>query len=325
MALGMIAAVLVAAAVMAIPAETAPTASQVSCDGSGDAAAISAAAGPVVEVQGTCLLEAPVRLEGGVTYIGHGATLRATVPMPALMASVGWLDDHLWTQYPHRVIGFELDGAGLAERGLVVRAWGSLIEALYVYDVTGDGIVVSNESQNGTLLANTQVNGTIRSVRVDGVGGNGVRVVDGGNSVTDWTLQDSWIGNPGGDGVFLENAAGWQVRNVHIYGVGGDAIDARRCYGTGIEGNYIEDFAAGQWGISCTVQGDSSTVIAGNRVQGTTGTWIGLYGTYGVGLVAVTGNVLRGVGAGGTGIVTAKNTASRLTVVKSGNLIDSGV
>src|SRR6185312_12509138 len=93
-----------------------------------------------------------------------------------------------------------------------------------------------------TTLTNTQVNSRINNVFIHDVSGNGINVVDTGNSVTDTDVLDSWLGGIGQSGINLQNAAGWKIRGNHLYGIGENAIYANRCFGTAIEGNYIEDF-----------------------------------------------------------------------------------
>ena len=69
-------------------------------------------------------------------------------------------------------------------------------------------------------MGNMQVNGKIDGVFVERSAGHGIHVQDTGNSITDWNLMNSWLSTSAGSGLMLDNAAGWQVRNHHIYGVG---------------------------------------------------------------------------------------------------------
>jgi hypothetical protein len=167
-------------------------------------------------------------------------------------------------------------------------------------------------------------------------GGAGFRVVDPDNNITDGVLERSWIASSGTNGVSLDNAAGWQLRNLHIYGVARHAIDARRCFGTGINDNYIEDFGHQgtvgfiYYGIHCTVQGNVSNVISGNKVNQlhaipAQGSFIsiGLDGNYAVGAASVTSNAIHGTGnVRETGLAYNKGGATAMTVVSTGNQVN---
>ena len=205
-------------------------------------------------------------------------------------------------------------------------------------DAPSDGIRITSLSSNGTHLSNTtQVNSIIADVFVHDSGASGINIVDPDNTVTDWVIERAWIASSGQHGIDLDNAAGWQIRNNHIYGVQLNAINAHRCFNTGIHDNYIENFGSQAtststyYGIRCTVQGDVANTIAGNMVNQMFGlpatgsfVYIGLDGVnYGTGRVTVTGNGIVGRSTNPEiGLKYAKGGGTALNVVSTGNLVD---
>jgi len=222
--------------------------------------------------------------------------------------------------------------------GIILRSWQSVVADLYVTDMGGDGIRVTNLSRNGTKLTSTEVNGRISGSFIEHSGRYGVYVEDTGNAVTDWEVMDNWIASSGVDGIHLDNAAGWVVERDHIYGVPHTAIYANRVFATSISDNDIEDFGGaktpGTWyGIDATVQGDAASTLTGNRVfnvngeatPGSTYRYIALSRVnYGSGVCGVTGNVVRGAGTPrGTGLyyATGGGRGVHLTVTSTGNAV----
>jgi hypothetical protein len=301
--------------------------------------------GDLVQIHGACLLRETVILRGDRAYQGDsrtGTILRQArhANLPALMVSDGWYADTVYTGEPIRLEHLTLDG-NKAENsftnGLVIRSWQTVIDDLLVENTPGDGIQITNLSRNGVELTTTQVNGRISNVFVTGSGGDGIHVVDTGNSVTDWNLLDSWVAYSGKSAINLENAAGWTVRGNHVYGVQQNALYANRCFATAIDQNYIEDFggAGGSdtwFGIACTVQGGAASVISGNRVfmfapeaVSARFVYIGVPTVnYGTGQINVTGNSIRG--AGGTndiGLDYQLGAGEGLNLLSSGNNVQA--
>jgi hypothetical protein len=291
----------------------------------GDAAKLNgaiqaSAAGDAIAIHGRCLLTGTVALKGSRSYIGDsrtGTILRQAdgADLPAVMASESWMENAKGTGTPMRVAHLTVDGNRARNRGthgLLIRSWLTAIEDVQVRDAPGDGIRLVNTARDGeTRLTSTQVNGRISGCFINNSGGNGIRVDDPGNAVTDWDLLDCWIAGSGESAVRLDNAAGWKIKGVHIYGVKQHAIYARRCYSTTIADNLIEGFGenGGEentwYGIACTAQGGSASVITGNKVfrlnaktAGAKFVFIGIpQVNYGTGMVNVVNNVIRGAGS----------------------------
>ena len=174
---------------------------------------------------------------------------------------------------------------------------------MQVSNAPGDGIRVTDEgADNSTVITNTQVNSRLSDLFISHSGGDGIRVFDAKGSVTDSLILNSWVASSGKSAINLDDAAGWQVINNHLYGVQRHAIFANRCFGTTIADNCaprpsltpafclpltacvnadIEDFGGVQqtvdalgspsdpatfFGIACTVQGGATSVIRHNKV-----------------------------------------------------------
>jgi len=302
--------------------------------------------GDAIEIHGVCLVNQTIVLHGNRTYTGDsrtGTILRQEdgSNLPAMLASDSWALDSATTGDPIRIAHLTLDGNSAKNTGthaLVVRSWLTVIEDLQVVNAPGDGIRITNLSKNNVPLQNTQVNGTLSDCFITASGGNGIHVVDTGNSVTDWNLLDSWVASSGQSAILMDNAAGWRISGNHLYGVPQHGIFASRCYATAIESNYIEDFGdsggtGNTWyGIACTVQGDAASVIGGNKVFQFNGepssgsfVYIGVpQVNYGTGELNVVNNTIRGAGgAADTGLSYQLGGGAGLLVLSRDNNVQS--
>jgi len=318
-----------------------------------DAAAIQAAInasapGDAIVIKGPCLLSATITLLNNRTYRGDsrtGTVLKQAngANLAAMLASDSWVNNATYVSTGEQVQDLTLDGSRAnntaATVPLLLRAWNSRVYNVEVENAPGDAIQITSLSQNGTHLASTNhaVNNVFSDLFIHASTGAGFRIVDPDNNVTDGVLERSWIANSGTSAVDSDNTAGWQLRDLHIYGVPVTAIDARRCFATGIDDNYIEDYGqqgtAGTtyYGIHCTVQGNVGNVIAGNTVSQFHGVpaagsfvAIGLSGNYGAGAISVTDNAIRGSGdARETGLAYSKGSAASMSVTSTGNEVDN--
>jgi hypothetical protein len=314
-----------------------------------DAATINGAiagsnVGDEIIIGGRCLINQTIKLLGDRSYRGEsrtGTTLTqaAGADLTAILASDSYLDNSPTTGTPVSVRQMTLNGNAdnntAPTAGFIVRSWQTVIEDLQIRSMGGHGIWFSNESANGTRLTNTSVNGQIVGNFITDSGGHGIFVDDPGNSLTDWNLSRNWIASSGLDGIHLDNAAGWVIRNNHVYGVPRNAIYANRLWGTSITDNYIEDFGgtsdAGTWyGIQATVQGGVASTISDNKVFNIDGEsnaestyrYVGISQVnYDTGIVSVTGNAVRGGGSpSGTGFYFARGPGEALMVSSTGNI-----
>ena len=289
------------------------------------------AEGDAIVFDGTCLVTETIPLLGNRSYQGRSRT--GTViqqadgaNLPAIFASDSYLDNSPTTGRGTalRTMTIKANSATNPDAGdaVVMRSWQSFIEDVQISDARRHAIRLTNLSANGTPLTNTQVNGRIAENQINRSGGSGLFVEDTGNSVTDWQLEDNYIAGTGGDGIHLENAAGWMINGNHVYDVDGDnALYAHRLYGSSISDNYIEDF--GTVGILARVQGGAASTITTNRIfqnAGRGGTFLQVLGNYGNAKAAVNSNTIRGRGLG-IGLDYQRGSAQSLEVTSNGNLV----
>jgi len=297
--------------------------------------------GDRIQIHGTCLLNATIVLLGDRTYEGDSRTgtifrQASGSNLPALLASDSWNDDWTYTGDPIRIAQLTLDGnssANSATNALVIRSWLTVIEDIQVENAPADGMQITSLSKNGVGLKGSEVNGHISNVFVTNSGATGIHVVDPGNSVTDWSLLDSWVAYSGQSAIYMDNAAGWTVRGNHVYGIQQHAIFANRCWATSIDENYIEDFGgsggSNTWyGIACTVGGGAASVISGNKVfmftkEPPSGDFVFIgvpQVNYGTGVMNVVGNTILGAnGRHDTGLSYLLNGGNGLEVLSSNN------
>jgi hypothetical protein len=318
-----------------------------------DAATINAAiagsnVGDEIVFKGTCLINQVIKLKPDRSYRGEsrtGTVLKQAngANLVGILVSEGFMNNTTTTDTPVSIRQLTIDGnkannTTAATSGIILRSWQSIVKDVYITGMRGNGIRVTNKSANGTELTNTQVNGQIIGNFIEDSGQHGVFIEDTGNSVTDWQLTDNWIAESGIDGIHMDNAAGWYVERNHIYDVKQNAIYAHRMFGTSISDNYIEGFGEGStagtyYGIQATVQADTGSTIANNRVfrLGPTGNasstfrFIGLTAVNydGTGVVNVNGNTVRGQSSSKeTGLYYSGSSSSRkLLVLSTDNLV----
>jgi parallel beta-helix repeat protein len=325
-------------------------------DTASDAATINnaiagSAQGAVLLIQGTCLLTSPIKLLGNRTYTGgqSGGQTDATKPTGTVLVQGGPMgyvlasDAYVSTSTPVssgdplaiRDLTVLCNGTG-STNGIVVMSWLADVEHVYVSGCGGSGIVDTNANATGTIT-NTSVNSRFDDNFIENSGKYGFYVQDSGNSITDGFFRDNQVSGSHIDGVHLENGAGWVVSGNHLYGDGQDGIYVHRMFGTTIADNYVEDFASAQtsgsyYGIEADVQGDVASTVSGNKVfndgaaESATAshTYIALTQVgYGIGNVAVTGNVVVGRQSSDVGL-SFTGGGNPLQVSSTGNRV-SGV
>lgn len=314
-------------------------------DSTSDAARLQSAIdasnpGAEINIQGgTCLLTRGITLLGDRTYAGGntaGTVLKQDGPMPYLLASSAYVRNAGTTGDPLAIrdLTVACNGSGSTD-GIIVLNWDSDVEHVTVGGCGGSGIVDTNSTANGSAITNTSVNSRFDNNFITMSGQYGFEVFDSRNSVTDGFLVDNQIASSGKDAIHLANAEGWDVSGNHLYGVGQDAIQADRMYGTTIANNYIEDFGdqqtSGTWyGILGTAQGGYGSSINGNKINnngtrpdGASYIFLGITQVnYGTGSVSVTGNVIVGTRPGDVGLYFSGG-GNRLVVASSGNVVSA--
>ena len=333
-------------------------------------AAQSCQPGHAVLVHGYCLLTATIVLPKRCDFLGNSRTgtlfkQANHTNLLALIATSSWNHSQPWTSLPVRIAHFGVDGNAMYNNHsgninqtmlvpalVVIEAWNSVVEDLHLYNSPGDGVRITSVGRDGTTTLHTsQVNSVFNNLFVENSFRHGVYVQDPKNAVTDSNLMNSWVSTSGGSGVYMENGAGWQIRNNHLYGNHQHGIYINRCYATSVVDNYVEDFGleVGQgavsslfswyYGIACVPQGETGSVVAGNKVfqlRGLTSTattaapsfaYIGIPYTHGVGQMNVVNNIVRGVNNSGTiGLRYCGGSGQQLMVLSSGNnVFDVGI
>lgn len=292
-----------------------PGLSGVACrNDTGDAARIQAAIdasapGTVLQISGTCLLTKGIVLAGDRKYVGGpttGTVLKQHGPMSFVLASSAYVDSSATTGDPIQIrdLTVACDGSGSTD-GIIIMNWQTEVRQVNVNGCGGSGIVDTAVAQNGKAITNTSVNSRFEDNFISGNAKYGIEVLDPGNAVTDGFATDNQIANTGADGMYLQNAEGWVISGNHLYGNGGNGIDAERLYAATISNNYVEDFGATalsgtRYGITGSAQGGLGSVIAGNKVFNDTGEEPGVSyvyiaitaANYGTGYLSVSGNVI---------------------------------
>ncbi len=225
-----------------------------------DSAIASLPAGSELKILGECEVSKTVVLTGGRSYVGGGRTTTIKqaggANLGAVVASDAWAANAHTCGTPLRLSHIAINGNRAANsrgHGLVLHSWLSVIEDVQVSNAPEDGIrVTSVGSDNTTVITNTQVNSRLTNLFITDCGGDGIRVEDPKGSVTDSIIENSWIASSGQSAINMDDAAGWQVINNHLYGVQRHAVYANRCFGTTIADN-CGSSPEPQWGISAAM------------------------------------------------------------------------
>jgi hypothetical protein len=324
---------------------------QIACTNSlSDAATINtaiatSAMGDEIVISGQCLINETIKLLGDRSYRGTsrtGTILKQAdgANLVALLASDTFLENLEWTGTPLSLRQMTLDGNSKMNQeaqtdGLVIRSWFSVVEDMYITDMSRDGIKVASKTANGENALQGQVNGRISASMINMSGRYAVYAEEG---VTDWNVFENWIAFSGVDGLHLEDVAGWVIERNHIYGVPQNAIHAEHLFGTSISDNLIEGFGetdqVGEWyGIYATVQGGAASTISDNRIfniglnlEGPNNPasiyrYISLTVNYNIGVVSLTGNTLRGMGTGNEFGLDFTASGNQLNVISANNAV----
>ncbi len=330
---------------------------RVNCNNnSGDAALINAAitgsaAGDEIVINGPALINAPISLLGDRTYRGEsrtGTVLKQAnnANLVAVLASASYLSNSTTTGNPITVWQLTVDGnkannTNSTTIGVILRNRDSVAEDLFITNMGGDGIRVTNPSANGTALTGNQSYGLIQNCFINSSGGHGVYAKDTGNKMIGWDIIDNWIAGSGdtSDSINVENANNWIIERNHLYGVHRHGIYADRAYNASISDNYVEGFGettnvGTYYGVAVGLNGGATSYIYNNHVynfggeQSATSTYhyvSVVKVNYGTGTAEVVGNLVRGTSttSASYGLYYAKGAGTALTVNYKGNQISN--
>lgn len=232
-----------------------------------DAATAGAA---VLFPAGVYSVSAPIRLRGGLSYLGEGigtasgtvirqatgANIQGAAGRSGLLVSDAFADDAETCSNPLLVQGLCLDGNAAANplsdaSGIVLNAFWSRIEGNLIVNVPGHGILLTDYTDDGTYVTNSCSENRVLGNRIDTCGGDGIRQECGKNDANlDGFCRDNLI--TGVDtGINYDRGAGWVISRNHTYGCRQHGIRVLACFATVVSDNYVEDFggenAPGGW------------------------------------------------------------------------------
>jgi hypothetical protein len=291
--------------------------------------------GDVIQIHGMCVVNETVPLLEGRGFVGVDKNTSRIVQadganLPALAASDAWLKESAVPGLATRIAHLTFDGNSQANSGthtLVLRAWQLSVYNLNILNSPEDGIhvtVFSADARIANPATQSQVNSYFSKLHIEGAGNIGFHVVDqmAGLGITDSHLLDSRVMKTGGSAVVLGNAAGWQVRGVHISDAGENGIVGIRCSSSSFTDNLIDDFGhraiprsrtktslplievwnrgGDRWfhriwfGLVCYAQPDTSygsvTIVANNRIyHDRTGKFVPIDGNSTTDIIAMIG------------------------------------
>jgi hypothetical protein len=234
---------------------------------------------------GTYIVNATISLPSNRAYAG--ATRRDSVVkmanaanIDAVMASAIWLDTTLTptSDPPITVKNLGIDAnranqtSGLGHC-LVLMNYYSTAEALELSNPRGDALRWTTTTRANHLVSNTMVENHIINVQANNPGtGIGIHVEDSSFS----KLTDGWITDcavnmqgSGGDCIFVDSAAGWNIHGNHVYGGLATGLNINRPVWTRVTNNYVEAY-----GGSATLQTQYAGIAMGENRQ----TWIATAG-----------------------------------------------
>lgn len=221
------------------------------------------------------LVDETLIIRPNMAFIGAGGRERLTrllvdEEFPAgdpVVAAEGYLENRTLCDAPVVVRGIDIDCGGSAgSDGLVVYNFWSLFDDIQVRSCTGNGtlsdtaaIRIANRGVDGqTVTTNSHSENVFRQIRINGSANGATGIVqesyssgaapegNGGQANQDGHILGLWIANDGavggGRGLEFARAAGWTMRDVHMYGIGDDGARLMACYATDLDGWYIENY-----------------------------------------------------------------------------------
>lgn len=202
---------------------------------------------------GTYKVTSTIVLYPNRTYLGAGGLVEKSIIQAtsavtgSILAAQGWTTNATSSDNPIKISGLCIQGPGQttgSAHGLTLLNFWSRMEDLFFVNVAGDGIHMSDKTVNGTnTITNSASENTIHKCRLDTIGGTGIyQITNNGQAFLDGQIEDCYLAAIKGDGISLNNSAGWYVQRNHLYGITGNAIKCGNGFATHVEDNYVEDF-----------------------------------------------------------------------------------
>lgn len=186
--------------------------------------------------------------------------LKATVAFPAgqpAVASEGYLLNGISADSPSNVQGLDIDCDSKAgSHAMVHYGFWSHTEDIQFHNVAGTGtlssaagLYITDRGINGTTVSNnSHSENTFKQIRCNAFTAGASGIVQesfNGNSNQDGHLIEVFIaGVNTGRGMQFARAAGWTMRDIHMYGIGDDGARLLACYATDLDGFYIEGYGS---------------------------------------------------------------------------------
>ncbi len=305
---------------------------------------------PLVLLPGTFYVNAPICYPVNSSITGvldtyesdNGTCIQATVVMPAVFCTAGWLkSSNADSVGPVSISNLTIDGNNMAAYCLVTQNFRSNFSYLYLANCTSHAFVLDFYGQDGaTGIGNTMVENRIFNCIAENVGGSGFISTDPASTsaITDGFLVDCTVSSPGSTAISISASAGWLISGNHVYGLPASGIAAGRADATRIVDNYVETFgysttAGYYYGLVVSSQEPEGCVIANNTIFLTNSTpptpagsnLIGMLATSGGGSsmnFVISANLLyceSGIGSTTFGVLIQSQPDSTLGITHTGN------
>lgn len=243
--------------------------------------------------------ETPDPTAGSIISVANGANLSAVIS-DSTFSSNG-----TFVSTGPRVQGIVINANGANQSsgtgvGIAMCSYRGEVINCRVNSTRGDGIRISNQSNNASVVTGTPVECKIRDNTIAGCGtGNlannreGIAMRDSGSSsVTDFWITRNviWAGalaETNGMGIYANSASGGLISENHLYGIGTHGLYITGGGSTRIINNYVEYFGQlASFGACYAIYAMDSGGAPGTHISGNTvnfddtvtgNTFVGLY------------------------------------------------
>ncbi len=180
-------------------------------------------------------------------YFGSILKLESGASGAGVLVSSAWRGNSATTSDPFIVRNLMIDGNSVAgKNGIIILNHNTLIDNVHVTGCGNNGIENRCTTANATEITGTQVEVRIQNSRIRDCGGHGFWSEGGAASsiTTDGFFVNNIVDTITGNGVYIQNAAGWHIAGNHLYGIQKSGIVAEVCWATRITDNQVESYAS---------------------------------------------------------------------------------
>lgn len=220
----------------------------------------------------------------GAGIAGAGMSMTTLVQAPgadldALVATERWLTGGEFSQEPCVVADLTLDGgrdeqSGGLGHGLVLMAYGSVVQRVAAVATRGDGFHLANGNRDGRKIDNDAVENRFLDCAGRFNGGYGLHAPytegDGPPGTTDTYVDRFVCEAPDLGYVRSDRAGGWKVLAAQCYSSAdvpasmGHGIELRSCFGTTVANCNIDTWGAGSAGLFLQGLSGRPSVVSAN-------------------------------------------------------------